>query len=202
MRTILLLVITLFCFSCGQKSNKGIVIDPAAKRLNDSAVNMGIKGDYVQAIALLDKAIRIDSNYFRAYYNKLNFQTSVKPIDKEKVIVTLRKLCWLRPDEPEYAMQLGMRYLKSTDTIPSTFYLQEAVARFDRILDTTRAADRAHDMLVINKAASLILLGNERAGQKILATLYATTKDDMIRELAGTEMNKSRKEVLAGIHFE
>jgi tetratricopeptide (TPR) repeat protein len=201
MRIAFLLIITLCCLSCGQKSKRSDVVNPVAKKLTDSAVNLR-EGQYEKAVALLDEATRIDSNYFPAYYSKLNFQAMIKPFNSEKIIAILNKLCWLRRDEPDYPMKLGMLYLKSTDTIPSTFYLQEAMARFDRILDTMQATTGGYDMFVINKAVTLVLLGNEKMGQTMLANLYAITKDDVVRGMLKTEMTKSRKEVLAGINFE
>ena len=80
--TFLFLAILTACRDDGEVNH---VINPEARLLNDSAIAI-IKSskneDYQKAILLLDQAIAIDSNYVRAYQNKLSFETKLEQYDK------------------------------------------------------------------------------------------------------------------------
>ena len=62
-------------YACGQTEKKKYSVNPKAKQLNDSAVQAAMNNEnYSGAIVLLNEAIKLDSNYYRAYSNKLTFQ--------------------------------------------------------------------------------------------------------------------------------
>ena len=70
--------------SCAQQDKSGHIVDPAAKKLNDSAVSIAMHSyEYSKAVDILDKATQIDSDYFGAYKNKMGFQGLVKPFDPD-----------------------------------------------------------------------------------------------------------------------
>ena len=140
LRTMRFIIIFLFFLSssCAQRVDKPVhTINPAAKKLNDSAVAIAMHSyEYAKAVKLLDKATQIDSNYFGAYRNKMSFQGLVKPFDADKILVILKSLNRLCPLDPQYYMYIGMLYFKKGDSLTSSTYFTNALLHFDNILDT------------------------------------------------------------------
>jgi hypothetical protein len=188
-------------YACNQKAGSTKhSIDPEAKKLNDSAVFIATHfNDYENAVNLLDKATQLDSNYFRAYINKFSFQGMVKPFHIEKILIILKNLNRLKPEDPEYFMQIGLIYLKNGDTVLSKQYLSDAAMHYDKILDTMQTTTEGYKMLISNKAFNLILLGEEEKGKELVRQLYIDAKDIIYKKILASALNKSRKEILDSI---
>ena len=195
MRFSILLLLTGF-YACGQQSeNKKHVVDPKARQLNDSATSIAMHAqDYNKAISLLDQATQIDSNYLTAYANKLSFQLELKQFDK--ALATAKNLNRIKPEAPEYFVSIGLIYEHMGDTTSSNKFFNEAVNRYNKILDTMSTVNKDYDLLLMNKAVSLILVGQQQKGNDILKGLYDKQKDESYREMLSSFMNKSRKDIL------
>jgi tetratricopeptide (TPR) repeat protein len=195
--TLILLLVGLF--SCGQTGSNH-TINPYAKKLNDSAVRMTFQmndSSYQKAILLLDQATAIDSNYFVAYYNKLIFQSQLKQYDK--ALVTSNNLIRIRPMAPDLHLTCGELYEKISDTVSAKYNFQTALSLYDSILDTMSVGNRHYDMLFMNKAIDLIMLGEQIQGHELLKQLYDRQTDEDFKDVILSFMNKNRKELLEQI---
>src|SRR5262245_4814447 len=90
LRIIWVFALTSLC-SCAQNAAKHQV-DPAARAFNEQAMTLLYSSNdntdsMEKAIALLDSATLIDSNYYLAYYNKLVFLNNLKQFDKALLAV-------------------------------------------------------------------------------------------------------------------
>jgi tetratricopeptide (TPR) repeat protein len=198
--TILFSVIILYSCHEGKTAHP---INPAAKRLNDSAVSIATKRhDYAKAISFLDRSLRIDSAYLTAYSNKLLFLEFIKPVNVDMVLETLKKLNTLRPQFPDYYLQIGTIYLKRGDSVTSQKYFADAIIHYDMFLDTMHASNNAYESLLTNKSFALILQGNEKEGHDVLNKVYKLETDSSARKEIARMLQKSRKEVLDSLSIE
>jgi tetratricopeptide (TPR) repeat protein len=185
--------------ACGRNNGdtKKNVINPKAKQLNDSAVAV-IRSmneeDSRRAILLLDEAIKIDSNYFTAYWNKLSLQRQLKQYDR--AIETGKQILKLRR-APYYPFIIGTFYYRLGDTTTANEYFKRTLPLCDSVLDTMSAKNKGtYEVVVMNKGVSLIFLGHPEEGNKVLKTFYDSQTDTLIKMWTGAFMNKSKEEIL------
>lgn len=192
--SILLLIIGLN--GCGQQPiNNRDSINPEAKKFNDSASSIIMHTqDYDKAIDLLDQAIKIDSNYYLAFSNKVTFQLALNQIDK--ALLTAKNLNRIKPSSPDYFVSVGLIYDKIGDTVSSQKYFKKAVVFYDKIVDTINKANKNYDMLLFNKAVNLKFIGKEKEGNEILKELYDKSKDEFYKEMIDSLIKKSKQQLL------
>ncbi len=198
------IIVFLFGFySCsGNNENPDSNIHPKAKILNDSAISIAMNyQNYVEAVSLLDKATQLDSNYFRAYRNKLTFQGLIKPFDTSKILVIIKNLNRLRPEDPEYYFNLGVIHFKIGDTILAEKYLNNALLHYNKILDTMHVETEGYGVFAMNRGITLILLKQEQKGKKLLKSLFDNSDDDILKDMLTEGMDKSRKEIFDNINL-
>src|ERR1700722_15276543 len=135
-------------FSCKPAPSK-VKINPEAIKLNNRAITLvyqagGGESNQIldSAIMLLNKAIQIDSNYARTYYNKFTYQNELKQYDK--AILTGKRIIVLRPLEPNIKLMLGEDYEKLGDTPRSTSSYQAALDCCNKILDTMKPNNKTY----------------------------------------------------------
>lgn len=184
-------------FSCGQRSAKN-EINPAAIELNNEAM---ILVPYLEnsdsarkAVSLLDNATTIDNNYFLGYFNKLMFLGQLN--ETERAIATIKKLIELRPGANDLYLTGGIFYERSGDTVSAKTYFQKSLDICNYVLDTMRKNNIDYKMIVINKAANLKMLGEEKKANDILQRLYEHEKDEAMKEEIKSFMNKTKKELI------
>jgi len=196
----LIILILLFGLSaCNQKTKYSV--DPRAKILNDSAHSIALySSKYSEALNLLDQATEIDSNYVEAYRNKLTFLGFEPKLNLNKALVTLKSLIRLRPGDPENFMYTGLIYLKKGDTTIANVYLLDAIAHYDKILDTMNRTNKSYELLLMNKGSSLILLGQEKEGKRIFSQLKETSTDTVFKQLLFQIMNRTRQNILDSLN--
>ncbi len=189
----------LILFACVQKNSgdKKHTIDPKAKQLNDNAVTLERsmkEEDSRKAILLLDEAIKIDSNYFTAYWNKLVLQHQLKQynraIETGKQILKLNKA-------PYFYFLIATFYYRLGDTTSANNYFKETLKRCDTLLGTMSKKNRSsYEVVVMNKGVSLIFLGQQEEGNKILKQYYDSQTDTIYKISTGVFMNKTKEEIL------
>jgi tetratricopeptide (TPR) repeat protein len=194
--------ITIIAFSfsllaCGQKSGKHAV-DPAAVLLNNQAMKIILyvenKDSATKMIKLLDSATAIDSNYFMGYYNKQIVLNQLKQY--EKSIVALQNLIRLRPNANDLYLNGGILYEITGDTISSKLCFQKSLAICKTVLDTMNINNGDYDMLKINMAVNLIMLGQQKEGNALLEKIYENQTDSSLMEFTQSYMNKSKLEII------
>jgi len=192
MKRILILLIAACLFSCKQKGTAQSTIhkkyNPEAVKLSNSALKMA-QSSYgadrpqalTNAIALFNKALSIDSNYYWACYNKLAFQLELKQY--QDALVTDKQLVRISP------YKLG-------DTLSGNECFKKALSLYNNLLDTMSEKNKHYNDIKLNKAVALIMTGQQIKGNPILKQLYNTTTDTSYRQYYLLYMNKSRKQIL------
>lgn len=189
--------------ACGERNDVALEnVSPEAKRLNDSAVvlfqsTQNFKNDSLscaKAIALLDQAVAIDSNYYIAYCNKIMFEWQNKQFDK--ALKTSKEISRLSPYFPEYFDRTGILCEITGDSISAMNYYRKANALYISILDTMQPGAN-YDMKMMSKGVNLILLGDEKAGQDLILQTYVKQTFAPMKDAISPFVNKNRQEILA-----
>ena len=200
MATSKFIILSLLCglYACGQNQTNHKP-DPAAVEFNKKALSLMPFFDNVdssrKAIFLLDRATIIDSNYFAGYYNKLMFLNTLKQFDK--AILAANNLIRIRPFAHDLYLTRGFLYDQIGDTISSRNDFQRSLAICNAVLDTMNSKNTAFDYLLMNKATNLVMLGDQKEGNKVLKKLYDKQTDETFKKFYGSLMNKPKKEFLA-----
>ena len=150
--------------------------------------------DYNKAIALLDQATRIDSNFYMAFWNKTNFQLELNQFDS--ALSTAKNLNRIKPESPNYFFVAGIIYDKMLDTISSQKYFQESENRYEKILDTMNTSSKQYRGMLMTKAANLKIIGQQQKGNDILKQLRDSEKDGFQKEMLDSMINKSKQQIL------
>jgi tetratricopeptide (TPR) repeat protein len=165
----LFLIIGLY--TSGQTEGQNYLVNPKARQLKDSAARIAMDSEnYTKAIALLNEAIKLDSNYYPAYTNKLSFQLALKQYSD--ALPTAKKINMLRPDDPVPYVSIGLLCEVLHDTISSQKYFAAADSHFNNILDTMDRTNIDYEQIMMNKGINLILLGQQQNGNELLRQLY------------------------------
>jgi Flp pilus assembly protein TadD len=151
--------------SSANKKNLLNKINPEARALNDSAANL-MTSQSDSALVLLDKALKIDSNYVIAYQNKVTIYVQKNNFDA--AIKILRKLEITQPTNPELAFYLGFLLERTKHTEEANKYYQKAITLNKAKLDKTNPADSLYQNTQLNYSGNLIYAHRVAEGRKIV----------------------------------
>lgn len=140
-------------------------INPEAIALNDSAVKLMLNQPD-SALVLLDKALKIDSNYFIAYQNKVTIYVQRNNFDA--AIKILKKLQPTQPKNPELAFYLGFLLEKIGNSEEANKYYQKAISLNKAKLDKMSPGDPLYQNTQINYSGNLIYAHRVAEGRKII----------------------------------
>lgn len=202
-KTILAVLTLTWYFSCAQPKHK---FNPEAIKLNDSAFRMvshALPTDstiYKNAIALLNRAIKIDSNYLIAWWSKFSYQNELK--DYKGALSTAKKLLLLNPDNVTIISITGQAYEKAGDSLSAVKYYKNALSRYNKILDTMSAKNDAYKSMVTSKAITLILLNQQKQSHDMMQVIYEKETDSLYKSFYRDIMNYTRKDALFGKHID
>jgi len=201
---LLLTLLTLsFYFSCAQPKYK---VNPEVKKLNNSAISMVSHSrptdsvTYKNAIALLNRATRIDSNYVAAWWNKFSYENEIK--DYRAALSTAKKLLALKPNDPVIILFTGETYEKAGDSLSAVKYYKEVLLKYNQVLDTMNVKNYNYKSVVTSKAVILILLNQQKQSRDLLQPLYQKETDSLYRSFYRDIMSYTRKEALFGKHID
>lgn len=190
----------IFCvtlFSCGPKPKK-YSMNKDAVELNNRAMKLIAFIDNAdsstKAIALLEQATTIDTNYFLGHYNKLMFLSQLKQFDN--AIATINKLILLRPGAHDLYLQGGFLYEQVNDTVSSKVYFTKSVTICSAVLDTMSYINSDYDMILGNKAINLVMLGEQEQANKTFKKLYDRQSDENSKNMVLSIMNKNKIQLL------
>lgn len=190
-------VLFIVLYSCGEKAGKNKV-DSEAVDLNNRAMallpSIHNPDSSKKAIALLDKATSVDSNYFLGHYNKLMFYAQLKEFNN--AILTINQLIRLRPSAHDLYLTGGVLYEQSGDSISARRFYEKSLAICTITLDSMNKKNTAYEMLLGNKAINYIMLGDTTKANEILGTLLANQTDGEMKRITLSMMNKNRDELL------
>jgi len=205
--TILLITFVLFSIlpACVSDSNAS---DPShgvpqnvpeeAKRLNDSAVDLiiGTFGDstkYSQALALLRKAVSIDSNYYYGHYHKLMCENYFKMYDS--ALVTSLHLLRIRESIEEYTI-VGVSYDKLGDSVKAADYYMQSLKITTAVLDTMAPNISTWPAAKINEISVLILLNRKEVSNVAIDEAVAYTPDTLFQNYFSAMKSVSRNDLI------
>jgi hypothetical protein len=195
---ILIIFIFLALYSCKTNSDRSKHnIDPQAKRLLDSAIQEGShNGDFQKGIFLINQSLQIDSNYFGAYNTKFGFLGMMTPYNKDTALGTLLNMIRLKPIIPEFYLYSGIIYIQKGDSLRANTYLSLAKDHLNSFLDTMSKNNTGYEVLLSDKAYTLILLGEEEKGHALVNEILKTDKNGAYDEKSLRIWSKSRREII------
>jgi len=185
------------CFLSLQAAHSQKVINPKAKRYYDLAIDSAYSnGDQglQTAIGFLNQAIKIDYNYFNAYYNKFMFQNQLRQYDK--AILTGKQMVRLRPKNVDVLISVGDVYERRGDTVTSLQYFNRGLSIYNAILDTMKVINKSYKTTQVGKAIALILLHQPDKAKAILTELYYKEPDANYKQLYRHFMVVKRSELI------
>ena len=195
MKIFSLLILFIIFLACSQNQQpKKHIPDPKAKQLYDSAAKNTLKSE--DAIALLDRAIQIDRNYYGAYKRKLRYQITLRRFDD--ALITAKNVVRLGPDNPDNYTTMGVLLDKKGDTITARGYYRKAIKKIDRILDTMSKRNFDYDFLLMTKGVNLVLLGEQEKANRIWKSQQGTDPETIV---FSNSMGKSRRQLLDTYFF-
>jgi tetratricopeptide (TPR) repeat protein len=198
MKIILIIALFLVLFT-GFNAKAQHKINPIARRLNDSAVNLGIRGgddQLLKAIDLLSQSIKIDSNYLLPYWTKMNFQNELKQY--HEAIITGCQLTKILPKDIIIKITLGEIYDRAGDTINSKNIYNNALLILNGQLDTMSKGNVQYRQSLENKAFLLILLDQPENGHKILNELYNSETDERKKAWLKVNLDWNKHDIIYG----
>jgi hypothetical protein len=175
-------------------------INPIARRLGDSAIRMTYtmnESGYRKAISLLDEATALDSNFFMAYWNKFVFQLQLKQY--AQALITTHSLIRIRPSAQDIYLTRGLINERMGDTIAARGDFQKGLSILDGVLDTMGVGNRDYDVLFLNKAIDLIMLGEQVKGNELIKQLADHLEDQEFKRFTLSFLNKTKREVIETI---
>jgi tetratricopeptide (TPR) repeat protein len=168
-----LLCITLLAIACSLTGIAQTIKHkpyPKSKRIHDEAISLYLnyptnKDSIKSVIAQLDKAIKLDSDYFSAWSNKLNFECQLKKY--KNAVVTAQYMTKIFPWENDVLLSLGVLQYKTKQK-------EAAKATFTKLLQTYNALPEGGQISnnvkadQLNKGIVLMLTGMDKEGKAYL----------------------------------
>jgi tetratricopeptide (TPR) repeat protein len=206
MKRLSILLAAIFLLSCKPSHSQGKP-DPEAVKLNNIAFHIGFDSVFTstrdstdnllkKAIGILNKAIKIDSNYQFAYWNKFQFQTQLKQMDS--ALATGNQLIKHWPDNATFRFIIGERYEIKGDAVTSNSYYRVALSILNKQLSAISVTDKHYKSLIFEKATVLILLNQIGEAHRILKDVYDNETDESYKENLKTLMTFNRHELIYG----
>jgi tetratricopeptide (TPR) repeat protein len=191
------LIFAMSCSDAAKNSPEKNPVDPKAIALNDSAMKLGQSGDsvsVVKAIAMLDQATAIDSNFYIAYWNKRAFQ--MQSARYKDALVTSKELIRIKPGTPDFYSGAGIVCELMGDSIESQKYFQQADKKYKSILDTMQTSTRGYEMLIMGNGMNMVMMGEYAKGNALLHKLYDEDTDENFREGLMPYLDKDKTQII------
>lgn len=184
------------CFHCEAQSPH--VPNPKAKLINDKAINTytGYSTNHdsiVSVIRQLDKALKIDSNYYNAWTNKLGFQCQIGQY--ENALETAKRMEHIFPNETDIIFFGGILQYKVGYTSDAEATFNKLLKIYDSVHDKNNNSDHLKTTL-LNKGLALIIVNRDNEGRKILAKLRDDESDPAVKQYINAYVTKSREEII------
>jgi hypothetical protein len=142
----------------------------------------------------LDQVLLLDSNFLPAYREKLFLQLYRKEYDS--ALKTAYIIDRLEPGIPDYNLLIGLIYDTKGDRILSKKYVAKTLQLYNEILDTLDATTERYDNILMKKAVTLVLIGQESEGNQILNQIYHRRQNTELKEKVSLYLNKTRSEMI------
>jgi tetratricopeptide (TPR) repeat protein len=199
------LFILFTCVACGQSGKKLEAtskhkVDPKAVQLSDSAFKIVRQSFFndsnqVKAIKLLDQATEIDSEYYRAYWNKLSLQDHLKKYD-DAIRTAQHIMRIMKDNSPYFYFTVGQLYYKNNDSVMANKYFKDALNFYDKISDTITSDNHDYNSFLLSKGILLVVNNQEEKGKQLLKKAYDRESEGPQRKIIESIMTQSKRELL------
>lgn len=191
-----ILLLAVFYISCKKKP-----VNPQAIKLYKSVMDSYIRSSYTKrgmenAVTGLNKAIKIDTNYFAAYESKFGFELLLKHY--QDAILTGKQMVRLSPNNITIRMQMGVVYENSGDKVTAEKYYNQGLSMYNKLLDTMSSDNKMCKEIEFEKVLGLIFLHQEQKGYGLIKDLFNKEPDAGIKQMYQQFMNTSREDLLTG----
>jgi tetratricopeptide (TPR) repeat protein len=166
-----------------------------AKSLNDSAVALIMKSEKNERIIeLLDKSMAADSNYIRAYENKISIL--LEETKYPAALSLCNKLLRINPRSAIYNTTKGALLEKSGDTISAQKMYRIADNILSISIDSLKTTDPKYAKEIMNRLVTLTLLNKPNKAKELASSLKEMGIKTEYSEIISDFTSKSRNEVL------
>jgi tetratricopeptide (TPR) repeat protein len=146
------------------------------------------------ALDLLDKAIKLDTQYYLAYANKAMVLSKLKKYDE--AIEILDRIIKIRPDYAEGIANQGFLYEKIGNIQKATEKYKDAIAAYLRRLNNPYIIKKRVNIQV-DIAFMLLLTEGKETAMQVIDTIIAINPDSKIAKyMKGTIMSFNREEFI------
>ncbi|MEO8768576.1 MAG: hypothetical protein ABI402_00770 [Ferruginibacter sp.] len=190
-----LILVILLLYSCNNVTKQTLT----AKTLNDSIVKLTKdytdSTKYIEAIALLRQAIKMDSSYLKSYSNKLFFEETSGRFDSASE--TLIKMLKLRPDSAELYFKAGLYNDIIGDTVKAQEYYRHSIPRYSILIDTLNKNSQEKNNIQNMMAINIIMMGGEKMLHDYLKENCKTKMDSIF--MSAEIWGKTREGILTDL---
>lgn len=177
----------------------------SAKNLNNKAIEIlsGVSGEPItsqdslhleSALTLLNKAIKIDTQYYLAYANKATILSKLKRYNE--AIETLERIVKIRPDYAEGIANQGFLFEKIGDNNKATEKYKGAIAAYIRRLNNPYKIMKRVNVQV-DIAFMLLFTESKETATQAIDTIIARNPDSKVAKyMKGTIMSFDRQEFI------
>ncbi len=172
-RIITLSLIAIVTISCTRQEKKENYNSKAVE-MNNKAVELMQKFKNDSALVLFDKAIELDETYYLPHVHKVRIYLDRN--DFEKALAECETSIDLKPDYAEGYVLAGVLYDLKGETKNALKYYQKSIELYDlKISEPNEKDDIQSNRL--NRAVSLVLIGQEKEGRQELSQLKSEYPD-------------------------
>lgn len=167
MKSVISLTALTVVLGCEAQTQNRHLRTMRAIALNDSATRLVMKGENDSIVyGLLQKAIKIDSDCYMCYHNRLTIES--RRGDYNEVLGTLGEMKRIKPEEITLPAMFGMVYYKLGNRKKAEEYFKDGVRIYDSALAVIDKGDKMYDLHLTNKGFLLVLLGKGKEGNNMI----------------------------------
>jgi tetratricopeptide (TPR) repeat protein len=198
LRYFIIFLISISGFSSSHAQTKKHITNPKAKLLNDQAIRLFTSGgqspDTVAKVnRLLDEAVKLDSNYYEGWINKLSFQCHYDHYTEG--LKTLKRMSRIFPGIDEVTMFYGVLQYKTGNKTEALAAFGKLLKKYNGLLEKNKNNANTKGLL-FNKGVILIMTDKTAEGQALLRKLYEEEKDPMTKSNIAFYVNSTRDQII------
>jgi len=172
---LLLLLFSLLIISCDNKEKSNQLVKKANGIFNNSKLDNKIRFD--SSLSVIDKAIQLNENNFRAYETKFSISSEKKDIDG--MFESSSKLIELRPNQPYWKLKKGfVLELKNQPKKANQYYLK-SIKDYENLFKK----DSISFDLKLEYITALRIINNKEKADSILSKMTTEYKSKTQKQI-------------------
>ncbi|MFD0837392.1 tetratricopeptide repeat protein [Mariniflexile aquimaris] len=169
-KTLLILILIFSVISCNKNEKSKELTKQAMVVFTD--YNLDNKTRIDSSLTLLNLAIELDKNNFKAYENKYGLLSQKKDIDG--MFSCINKMVELRPNQPYWKLTKGFVYDLKKDSVNAFKLYTESVNQYKNLLKT----DSSDFNLTLEFAGALKLVNENKSADSVLKQMQLDYKSE------------------------